>query len=99
MANRIGPTFVDELKAAGVPLGEFGWVQDTGELRFLDSASVQLRKSVADVLAGHDPTKPGAARVGRIDQEAFAQLLVQKGLISAAELDGVRLPVRTRQRG
>lgn len=55
--NKIGPTFFDECKAAGV--GFDGWSVNvvTGEFSFNADVPQETRDKLAAVLAAHDPAK------------------------------------------
>ncbi|CUJ60309.1 Uncharacterised protein [Achromobacter xylosoxidans] len=51
----IGPTFPQELAAAGL-LGEhFSW-RPTGEIEFFEDTPDQVKGSVLEVYAAHDPS-------------------------------------------
>lgn len=50
----IGPTFADELHAAGIPLDGIAWGAD-GAFCFADTVPQGVRDQVAAVYAAHDP--------------------------------------------
>lgn len=54
---RIGPTFPDELRAAGVSLEGFSWGED-GVIEYRADVPQAVRDQVAAVLSAHDPTAP-----------------------------------------
>lgn len=54
---KIGPTFPDEIKAAGIDLDGFGWSTTDGTLMFNEDVPQAKRDKIAAVLAKHDPTK------------------------------------------
>lgn len=54
---RIGPSFPDELIAAGISLDGLSWNTEAGTLIFADSVPDATRQAVLDVLAVHDPLK------------------------------------------
>ncbi|MCS6302382.1 MAG: hypothetical protein H8K07_01750 [Nitrospira sp.] len=54
---KIGPTFYDELRAAGVTAG-LSW--DDERVLNLDQVPPAVRATVEAVLAAHDPQKPAA---------------------------------------
>lgn len=56
---RIGPSFVEELEAAGVLRLPFAWGTD-GQLTFSPAITPQQRAIIEAVLAAHDPTKPSS---------------------------------------
>lgn len=52
---KIGPTFLDELKAAGAPTDDMGWNIFTGNIWFGPSISEAGVDLVNAVYAAHDP--------------------------------------------
>lgn len=54
---KIGPTFFDECKAAGVSLEGWSVNMATGAFLFNDAVPQATRDKLAAVLAAHDPTK------------------------------------------
>jgi hypothetical protein len=54
MANVIGPTFNDELRAAGVSDFRLAWSRDTGVIDYHPDYPDDERKKVEAVLAAHD---------------------------------------------
>jgi hypothetical protein len=54
MANRIGPSFAQELRAAGVSDFRFSWTLDTGKIEFHPEVPAEERAKVEAVLAAHD---------------------------------------------
>jgi hypothetical protein len=55
VAWKIGPTFVDELRAAGVTLDGYSWDWMAGEFLFREDVPQATRDAVAAVYAAHDP--------------------------------------------
>jgi hypothetical protein len=53
---KIGPTFGEELIAAGLGGLPMSW-SDLGDLNFTDDVTEEQRKKVKDVLKKHDPKK------------------------------------------
>jgi hypothetical protein len=51
---RIGPSFPDELRAAGVSDFRFSWNRDTGTIDFHPEVPASERAKVQSVLAAHD---------------------------------------------
>lgn len=64
----IGPTFYDELRAAGVTAG-LSW--DGERVLNLDQLSAAERVTVEAVLAAHDPQKPAAKPITEIKRDAL----------------------------
>jgi hypothetical protein len=54
---KIGPTFPDEIRAAGVTLEGWSWGIIDGEVNFRDDVPQETRDGVMAVLAVHDPAK------------------------------------------
>jgi hypothetical protein len=52
---KIGPTFPDECKAAGVDMNGWGWGIFDGAFTFNDDVPQAVRDQVAAVYAAHDP--------------------------------------------
>jgi hypothetical protein len=52
---KIGPTFADELRAAGVPSDGYSWDYMAGEFLYRDDCPQAVRDQVAAVYAAHDP--------------------------------------------
>jgi hypothetical protein len=52
---KIGPTFVSELEAAGVPLEGYSWDITAGTFSFSAGVPETLVDQVAAVYAAHDP--------------------------------------------
>ena len=60
---RIGPSFTDELKAAGVAGLPFSWRESDGFVRMDDPLLTDAqRTAIQAVIAAHDPTIPSAAQ-------------------------------------
>lgn len=76
----IGPTFVDELRAAGVALDGLSWSGD-GTLNFNDDVSGATKQMVQAVLAAHDPQTPGRRLVRK---SLIVQRLNDAGKLAAA---------------
>jgi hypothetical protein len=51
---RIGPTFPEELRAAGVSDFRFSWARDTGKIEYHPDMPASERAKVEAVLAAHD---------------------------------------------
>lgn len=58
MGKPIGPTFMQELKGAGLDpsMIPFSWRAATGDITFEDSVPVATRNVILAVYAAHDPT-------------------------------------------
>jgi hypothetical protein len=54
MANVIGPSFPDELRAGGVTDFRFSWSRESGVIDYHPDFPDSERKKVEDVLAAHD---------------------------------------------
>lgn len=54
---RIGPTFSEELRQAGLLGLPFSWGTETGEIYFAPDFDPDKKAQVLDVLARHDPDK------------------------------------------
>lgn len=54
MANVIGPSFPDELRAAGVTDFRFSWSLESGHINFHPDVPAEERERVEAVLAAHD---------------------------------------------
>lgn len=67
----IGPSIGDELKAAGVDGLPFAWNPQTGQLRTDDPALTPAqRTTIQAVFAAHDPAKPSADDVAKLERVA-----------------------------
>lgn len=60
--KRIGPSFPDELKAAGLTGEPFSWSPD-GDVFWGDDATQALKDAVLAVIAQHDPEAPARSPV------------------------------------
>lgn len=56
MSKKIGDTFLDELKAAGVSYDGYSWGED-GVFEFRDDVPQSVKNQVMNVYKNHDPTK------------------------------------------
>lgn len=52
---KIGPTFVDEVRAAGVTFEGYSWNVMSGEFLFQEDVPQATRDAVAAVYGAHDP--------------------------------------------
>ena len=78
---KIGPTFTDELLAAGVSLDGLAWNTEMGEIIASDGDD---HKAAAEaVLAKHDPTKELVVHADSITARQLRLWLLSKGLKSA----------------
>jgi hypothetical protein len=95
---KIGPTFVEELIAAGVSTDGYAWDFMTGEIFFMPEVSDATRAGVLAVLAAHDPKKqtvpptpypPGTALPVAIPRLTVIARLIEVRLLSefCVELD------------
>lgn len=69
--KNIGPTFVDELKAAGISLDGIAWGAD-GAIAFREDVLQPTRDAVLAVYAAHDPLKQTPSTDGTKEQRARA---------------------------
>jgi hypothetical protein len=91
MARIIGPSFSEELLAAGVSLEGIAWGED-GQLCFVDDVPQAVRDTVAIVLAAHDPTREAQVAAILSDKTACALallLLDEVNAITSVLLDQV----------
>lgn len=54
---KIGLTFVEECRAAGISMDGWAWSMMDGQLFFNEDVPQETRDKIAAVLAAHDPTK------------------------------------------
>jgi len=52
---KIGPTFVDECRAAGIEMNGWAWSITDGTLMFNEDVPQETRDAIAAVLEAHDP--------------------------------------------
>lgn len=83
----IGPTFGDEIAAAGLAGLPFTWGSD-GDIQYDASMTTEQVASVWAVFAVHDPTKP-AVIVQSVTADELTTALLTKGVLSKADLDSV----------
>jgi len=82
----IGPTFVDELKAAGAPLDGLSWGAD-GAIVYSPSYQAADKLIVQAVLAAHNPNGPAAhnfaidAQIDALERESMIPRPVREGLL------------------
>jgi hypothetical protein len=58
MADVFGPTFSDEVIAAGLGGLPFGWSASTGEIYYRDQLTPEQSATLDGVISAHDNTKP-----------------------------------------
>lgn len=87
MSQRIGPTFVDELRAAGLGDVPLAWTAD-GELSFVNSTSLEVRAAIKAVLDAHDPG-PGLLAAVRRERQAYINQRRDAFIGSRVESGGV----------
>lgn len=108
MPTKIGPSFAEELRDAGLLSVPMVW-SDAGEIRFDDDVPQSRRDSVLAVLATHDPErvhpkqelKKTDAQMPRALEDLLT-LLLRKDIVRRAELPPsvmALLNQRRRQRG
>lgn len=66
---KIGPTFYDELRAAGATT-EIAWSPEPGHIEYAPSVTPAQRAAVEAVLAAHDPVASQAAHERRLANDA-----------------------------
>jgi len=54
---KIGPTFTDECRAAGISMNGWGWNIFDGTFSFNDDVPQATRDQIAAVYTAHDPSK------------------------------------------
>lgn len=86
MANAIGPTFPEELKAAGLLGLPFSWNCETGELTYDERLSAYKVAAINGVLQAHDPAREPAVTASISDGQ-LASVLLAKRLITQADVD------------
>lgn len=55
-----GPSFFEDLKAAGLNDLHIAWHPDTGDMVGWDELDESFQDSLAEVIGGHDPTMPAS---------------------------------------
>lgn len=87
--NRIGPSFDDEIRAAGLAALPFSWGND-GDIQFGASMTQEQRAAVQAVYAAHDPNRESSRerdeRTAKDRLLALAQL-IKDGVAIQAEKD------------
>jgi len=83
MADIFGPTFGDEVHAAGLGGLPFSWVPLTGEISGREDLTDEQNTTLDSVIAAHDPT---AAMVPTsVTNRQFFQAMAQLGYITQQE--------------
>jgi hypothetical protein len=83
--SAFGPTFVDELIAAGLGGLPFAWIAETGEINGRASLTTQQNAAPDAVIAAHDPTKQRVVVPQQISDRQFFQQLAVQGIIGQAD--------------
>ncbi len=85
--KRIGPSFWDELVAAGLAGINMSW-SDNGQFTFGDDMTQQQKATVTMVLATHVSPPPPPPR--DLTAEELAAHGIGKGTITQAEIDAIK---------
>jgi len=89
MADKLGPTFGNEVHAAGLGGLPFSWLPSTGEIFGRENLTTEQNTTLDSVVAAHDPTL--TAVPSSVSQRQFQQALAEKGFITQQDaLDAVR---------
>lgn len=92
MSKPIGPSFYDELKAAGLLGLPFSW-SDDGDILFGDAMTQQQRDAVMAVYQAHDPSAPAKPTVPAVVTMRQARLaLLGAGLLAQVNTAVANMP-------
>ena len=86
---RIGPTFADELKVAGLSGLPFAWGDD-GTFCYDPQMTPEQIAAVAVVYAAHDSTKPAAKDPVVLSTDEILALLVKKSILTQKDVDDAK---------
>lgn len=84
MSKGFGPTFGDEVHAAGLNGLPFVWCED-GQLSGRELLTPEQNAKLDAIVAGHDPSKGRVVIPQVISDRQFFQRLAQMGVITPAE--------------
>jgi|SRR5215471_8337322 len=83
MADVFGPTFGDEVHAAGLGGLPFSWLPSTGEIAGRENLTPPQNATLDEVIAAHDPTATMIPTT--VSNRQFFQAMAQQGYITQAE--------------
>lgn len=86
MTTVFGPSFYDELRAAGLDDAPMAWQPETGDIIGFDDLDEDTQDALREVIGAHDPTMPAAPQFALSMRQLWLRLALPPfSVITAAE--------------